>query len=309
MINDDVVSWLLAADTPSIRYLTQTQLLRVPETERPIQALRKMIHEIEPVASILAEQSQVGHWRGESSYYTPKYRSTHWSMLLLVEFAVDPVHEAVQLGADYMLNRLEEKYLSKPWERSMYGLTCFWANVVRYCQYAGRGKDPRFARLVEHLTNDANNAWKCDYNWDLPCGWGAARALWGFAAIPPGDRSQEIWDAIESGLAFLLDEYSLGLGNYPYKEKIHPNWGRLNFPLFYQADILFTLRTLQELDSLDRPGARPALDWLEQRRQKNGRWRAARPYASVTWPGMLSSEEASRWVTLQAASILESAGR
>ncbi|MEZ4518818.1 MAG: hypothetical protein R3C44_19040 [Chloroflexota bacterium] len=90
-------------------------------------------------------------------------------------------------------------------------------------------------------------------------------------AAPSGVTSRN-----RPGVAFLLDEFSLVDANYPVGDgKIHKNWFRLNFPMFYQSDILFALRALADLDALDHPGAQPALDWLAAKRGKNGRWRAA----------------------------------
>ncbi|MEZ4518816.1 MAG: hypothetical protein R3C44_19030 [Chloroflexota bacterium] len=42
-----------------------------------------------PVPTIFGKQTEQGDWADEQSYYTPKYVSTHWSMLLLEELAVD----------------------------------------------------------------------------------------------------------------------------------------------------------------------------------------------------------------------------
>jgi hypothetical protein len=84
---------------------------------------------------------------------------------------------------------------------------------------------------------------------------------------------------------------------------VHPIWTRLNFPLFYQADVLFCLRVVRDLGALDRPGAQEALDWLDARRQKNGRWRGSSPFRRRTWPHMGGPEETGRWVSVQAAAL------
>jgi hypothetical protein len=107
-------------------------------------------------------------------------------------------------------------------------------------------------------------------------------------------------------LEFLLQPGRLPAADYPTPDngRIHTIWSRLNFPLFYQADILFLLRVLAELDVLERPGAQEALKWLEERQQKNGRWRGSSPYRSRTWPEMGDPQETSRWVTVQAASLI-----
>ena len=95
----------------------------------------------------------------------------------------------------------------------------------------------------------------------------------------------------------------------PESCRTNPLWFKLNFPLFYQADLLFTLRVLGELNCLDHPGAQAALDWLEAHRSTNGRWPGVSPYGGRTWREMGGAGETRRWVTLQARRVLQQAGR
>lgn len=106
-----------------------------------------------------------------------------------------------------------------------------------------------------------------------------------------------------------LEEHSLVGADYPSPGRVHPLWFRLNFPLFYQADILFILRVLAELGALDHPGAGPALQWLRTRRKADGRWRGASPFRRRTWAALADQEETDRWVSLQAAMVLQKAHR
>jgi hypothetical protein len=110
--------------------------------------------------------------------------------------------------------------------------------------------------------------------------------------------------AIQHGLEFLLERHALVGANYPTDTHISRRWFALNFPLFYQADILFVLRVLYDLNALDHPGAKPALDWLASKRGKNGRWRGSNPFRSRTWSPFADKEETDRWVSLQAALVL-----
>jgi hypothetical protein len=107
-----------------------------------------------------------------------------------------------------------------------------------------------------------------------------------------------------------LDEYKLEKANYPKpkKGKTHPLWFKLNFPLFYQADIMFVLRILADLGVLDHPGAGKALDWLTKKRGKNGRWRGSSPFRQRTWVVLGDRKETDRWVSLHSASVLSAIG-
>ena len=103
MSDQAFVQWLLDAKTPSIRYLTLRNLLDRPDTDKDVQAARQEMEEVGPIPAILAKQAGAGHWVGEHSYYTPKYKSTHWSMTLLVELATNGADPRVRKGATFML--------------------------------------------------------------------------------------------------------------------------------------------------------------------------------------------------------------
>jgi len=308
MATPAVRAWLLATRTPTIHYRTLRDLLHRPQDDPEVVAAREAIMRQGPVPAILAGQTPAGHWAPERSYYTPKYRSTHWSMTLLAELEADPEDERVGRGADFMLRAVQdgaEKWL----EKGTQGLSCFWGNFLRYTLRAGRDGRPEVARVVEFLTHDAlDGGWQCPHNWGLPCAWGAARALWGLAALPPDARPEEVEATIRRGIAFLLEEHRLHPANYPPAEKVHSLWGRLNFPLFYQADVLFVLRVLGELGALPHPEAEDALRWLAARQARNGRWRGASPYRRRTWAALGDREETGRWVTLHALTVLAQAG-
>ena len=136
------------------------------------------------------------------------------------------------------------------------------------------------------------------------------RALWAFAAIPEKQRSQFVQQAIDQGVHFILEQFDLTQANYPSPEnKANSVWFKPAFPLFYQSDILMTLRVMGELNQLQHPDAQPALDWLENRRLKNGRWRGSSPFRQRTWPELADKEETDRWVSLYSAWVLDRAGR
>jgi hypothetical protein len=307
MNQTDFTHWLLAARTPSLRYLTLRHLLGRPEADADVQAAWQEMKVAGPIPAILAAQTVAGHWAGERSYYTPKYTSTHWSMLLLTELAADGADPRLQKGATFMLAATQDE-LEQAIREGTHGLSCFWGNLLRYAVHCGQADDPRVQAIVCYLVHDAQEAgWRCSHNDELPCAWGAARAMWGLAALPARHRSAPTAVAIQSGLAFLLETHSLVEANYPTSGHIQPLWFRLNFPLFYQVDILFVLRVLAELGVLDHPGARPSLEWLAARRRPNGHWRGASPFRQRTWTVLADPEETNRWVSLQAALILQPA--
>jgi hypothetical protein len=293
------IAWLLAARTPSIRYLALRHVLGRSEDDAEVQAARREMAASGPIPAILAGQTERGNWAGEHSYYTPKYTSTHWSMTLLAELAADPADARLRRGAEFMLADTEADAA-----RAGHGWVCFWGNLLRYALHCRFNDDPRVARLTDRVVRDATEAgWRCRHNDELPCAWGAARALWGLAALPAERRSPEVAAAIASGLTLLLEGDRLVRADYPTPGKIHEIWAHINFPLFYQADKLFVLRVVAELGALDHPGAKPGLDWLAARRRADGVWHGTSPFRTPR--GLWEHEETDRWVTLHAASVLD----
>lgn len=301
------IDWLLHAETASIRYLTLRDLLDLAETDPQLQAARQEMAESGPIPSILAQQAAHGGWTGEHDLYTPKYTSAHWSMILLTELQADPSDERLKLGANSALTG-GRNWMGPYLDGEKNGLVCLWANMLRYSVYSGLQDDPALQPVVRAVLRNALQAdWRCPYNGNQPCAWGAGRALWAFGGLPATMRTAEIEQAIQSAVHFLLEQYDLVKADYPVYEggKVHPLWSRLNFPLFYQADILLILRSLAELGLIGHPEATAGLDWLLQRRAKDGRWSGASPYRRRTWAALGDREETQRWVTLQAAVILK----
>ena len=305
MFETAFTDWLLEAETPSIRYFTLRDLLDQPPDSPAVQAAQRDLMAAGPVPAILSHQTASGAWANEQSYYTPKYVSSHWSMMLLTELGVDGQDPRFQQGIDFMLADTRQWQAEQRTEKS-YGMLCFWGNILRYAVHGDRLDDT--AELLELVDQEVfRQQWRCPHNDGLGCAWGAARALWGLAAIPKSRRSPKVQAMIDEGLRYLLNSYTLSAANYPTPGSIHKLWHKLNFPLFYQTDILFVLRVLAEFDVLQHPAAQAGVDWLRGLRRPDGHWRGTSPYKSRTWRSLGNAEETHRWVSLYAARILHAA--
>ena len=309
MPHPDVISWLLEAATPSIRYQTLTDLLQLPPDDVRAVRARLAVRRRGPAPAILEGQAKAGYWEGERNYYSPKYTSTHWRLLLLTELGVDGQTPPFRRGVDYML-AVTAPDLEKRLARHAGGMACFWGNLLRYALHAGRADDARVGNVLRYLALELEDGCRCEINYNTVCAWGVARALWGLAALGP--RCDHAGRRVtRQGVTFLLESHRLDRVDFPVPDRCHVSslWFKLSFPLFYQADLLFTLRVLGELNCLRHPGAQAALDSLEQRRRANGRWPGASPYSARTWRELGGAEETRRWVTLQALRVLRQAGR
>lgn len=307
-MDDSLTEWLLRAETPSIRLITLRDLLERPAGDAALLQAVRDVAASGPVPAILAAQQSEGYWFTRRNYYSPKYRSTHWSMLLLTELEVAPSEPRLTKGSDFMLSITRDE--SSPHiNMGRQKESCFWGNLLRYVAHARLQSNPRVQRVIDDLASRGlQDNWVCVHFGDR-CPWGVLRALWGLAALPSQQRTADVNATIESGLHFLLEEHDFLAGGYPRRSTYLKNWHKLAFPHFAHADLLFALRVLADLDALEHPAAQRALDWLMQQRRGDGRWRGISPFGGRTWELPGGREDVDRWVSLHSALVLQRARR
>ncbi|HVU13418.1 MAG TPA: hypothetical protein VHD90_19200, partial [Phototrophicaceae bacterium] len=205
---DTLIAWLMDSPTPSIRYLTLRRLLGRGADDADVQAERAAINTTGAIPRILKKQTSEGNWEGDPGWYGPKYKGTHWSLLLLVELAADPNDAQLRRGVEFMLNittqnyMLEDRYHKSVPSPEIYGFTCFWGNLLRYVAYFGMGDDARVQPMVDYMARNLDQGGcQCHANDYLPCAWGAVRSLWGLAALP--NKSAAVNAVIDKTVGFL----------------------------------------------------------------------------------------------------------
>jgi hypothetical protein len=84
--------WLIGQDTdnPGVRYFALRDLLELPESDAEVREARSTIMRSDPVPAILEAQQPDRAWVKNGSGYSPEYRATVWSLLILVELGADP---------------------------------------------------------------------------------------------------------------------------------------------------------------------------------------------------------------------------
>lgn len=187
---------------PSLRWLTRKNLLDQPASQPEARADYQAIRTEGSIPAILREQDPEGWWEHRRHYYSPKFTATHWSMLLLAELDAAPELPGVRLGAEFML-AATQKEVEQHLQENTQKYICFYDNLLRYTIHAGLLEDPRVQRVLDYVNQDTRLfRFRCSWNGDLPCAWGAVRALWGLAAVPPERRSPQVEETIAAGLGW-----------------------------------------------------------------------------------------------------------
>src|ERR1043165_8007778 len=148
LLHGDPVPWLLERRDPCVRANTLRSLLDRGPRDAELREAQSRAMGAPPISTILRRQRADGTWTKD--LYSPKYVSSHWQNLLLVEYGVDPGDPRVRRGARKMLEDLGSQGSGMGWVLNKdHGVSCFTGNVVRYVALAGYGTDPRIEPLVD----------------------------------------------------------------------------------------------------------------------------------------------------------------
>ena len=267
----DVVDWLLEEDQPSMRYLTLTQLLGKPERDPEVRKAKARIPSTGWVADILARRDPAGWWANEKSHYTPKYISTNWNLLVLSDLGATRAIPEVRASCELWMARAPLKGGGVGGFSNGHGHLCFTGNMARALIRFGYEDDPRVRKALLWLARTASpkGGWTCWQFGDGPApgrnldSWEAMSA---FAAFPRSKWTSEMETAISKGAEFFLERelHRQGARYAP--------WYRFHYPVHYYYDLLVGLDFMTALGYGGDPRMNYAIDVLNSRRRRDGRW-------------------------------------
>lgn len=88
-----------------------------------------------------------------------------------------------------------------------------------------------------------------------------------------------------------------------------PGWLRFGFPGSYNPDLLEAMLALVEHGAAPDPAFDEALDVIESKRGRDGRWRMERSLNGKMWADVERKGAPSKWITLRALAVLRHFGR
>ncbi len=331
-LNDDPLPWLLEFDNPSVRYFTLTDLLDRPPDDPDVVAARAAINTSRPVKSILDAMYPAGYWVNPGPGYSPKYRSTVWSVMFLDQLGADGgvgynADPRIRAACEYVIEHTQApnggfgckggfKATRPP---NSLVLHCLNGNLLRAMLDFGYGDDERIHGAIEwqarSITGDkfgdyfksgtTGPGFACAYNYGQPCAWGAIKALRALVRIPTEQRAPQVKKAIKVGVEFLLSrdpaqaDYATGDG------RISSSWFKLGFPSGYVADVLQNLEALVELGHGRDRRLKLAIEWLLSKQDAHGCWKNQYSYSGKLWTDIEPQGSVSKGVTLRACRVLK----
>jgi len=313
-----------------VKHLALRQLLDLPEDDPTVRAAQAAAMAADPIAAMLANQHPDGYWVKPGAGYSPKYMGTVWQLVFLDQLGADPADPRVRAACEYVLahtqapcggfgaSGVSDGKGAPPNSRVVH---CLNGNVLRALIGFGWLDDLRVQRSIDwqaraitgegegrrYKSGTCGPGFACSANDGQPCAWGAIKALLALARVPLTARTPHVERAISQGIDFLLScdpataDYPMGYGN------VRPNssWFKPGFPSGYVADVLQNLEALCELGLANDPRLRPALEWLLNKQDANGRWKNEYAYNGKTWIDFEKQGQSSKWVTLRACRVLK----
>jgi hypothetical protein len=301
-----VIDWLMDSD-PAIRWQAMRDL--TDESPARVAAERALVATTGWGARLLALQAENGQWGGGD--YSPKWTSTTYTLLLLRHLGIDPADSAVRRAVD----RVDANILSGRAKQPFFsyrGETCISGMILALGSYflSESEKSPLIAEwLLDEQLPDGG--WNCQTVSGSRVGsfHTTISVLEGLVEFRAGGAHEvAIADAVDRG-----DEYLLERKLFRRKatgEVVNPRWKQFSFPPRWHYDVLRGLDHLRDAGVAPDPRWDEALELVETKRTKDGRWtlqnhhRGREHFAMDDGPG-----KPSRWNTLRALRVLRWAQR
>jgi hypothetical protein len=305
------------------------QLLDRPAEDLAVRTARAAAMGSDPIAAILAAQDPAGFWVQPGPGYGPKYQGTVWQLIFLDQLGADGFDPRVHAACAYVLSHTQAatggfvaaRKITKEPPGPGAAIHCLHGNLLRALLGFGWLEHERVQRAIEWqlqaITGEgapryfrgatSGPGFACGYNEQLPCAWGAVKALSGLARIPAEQRTPQAERAIAQGVELLLScepstaGYPMGWGNTAPSTA----WFKLGFPAGYVADVLEILEVLCELGLGSDPRLQPAIAWLLSKQDAQGRWKNEHAYAGKMWADVDRQGQPSKWVTLRACRVVK----
>jgi hypothetical protein len=302
-LTENIADWLLQGD-PAIRWQVKRDLLNLDE--------QNWNHDRQQIAhkgwgkALLDHRQPDGLWAG--AYYSPKWTSTHYSLMLLFRMGLPPDNllacESIRILLDRGLYRDGGINYFKSLKQSE---TCVTGMTLSLCS----GFDipyENFGSIVNFLLGEQmeDGGWNCEAyrgarHSSMHTTINVLEGLWAFEKKYLINREQ-IRQARKAAHRFLL-KHHLYRSDHTGRI-INKKFIRLPFPPRWYYDILRALDYFQDCHAGKDDRMEDAISILVSR-EKEGMWPLQAGYPAREFFKMEKAGKSSRWNTLRALRVME----
>jgi hypothetical protein len=265
MTSNVVLDWLLEETQPSVRYRALTQLLGKSEQDSEVESAKEMSTGRGWAADILAKQSPSGWWIDGESFYTPKYLSTNWMLLILADLGLTKADPRIAKTCESWIDRFAKKDGGFSKEGMSKSHLCIVGNTARALVQFGYVDHPKVESAFNWLVkNQASlGGWSCFGSGRNLDSW---EGLSAFAIYPRQKWTRSMKRCVEMGAEFYLQRELHKQGPY------YSPWYRFHYPIHYYYDLLVGLDFLTALGYVDDRRLKHAVSVLKKKRRRDGKW-------------------------------------
>lgn len=300
-----VLKWLLEGD-PSIRLMTHRDLLGADETV--LTQDRDQIKK-EGWARRLYDLNDpvTGLWGG--GVYSPKYSSTHYTMMDLATLSADVDNPAFQRGMEILIAQMwPSRGLVR---KNHYQDLCVSAMVLNL-NATGRGISEKMPEIVDYLLDHSfpDGGWNCSWqsrpaphSSSLHTTLSVLEAIAAYEENGYGYRLDELILQARKAVEFILKKHlfrSVRTG-----EIIHPDMLKWRFPQGWRYSVIRALDCFQRMGIPHDPRMEEGIQYLIDHADAHGRLKAVAPVSGIYHFRMESLRDFSRFNTLRLLRIVK----
>ncbi|MEO1052647.1 MAG: hypothetical protein AAFX87_18585 [Bacteroidota bacterium] len=303
MDEDQIIAWLLAGDV-SIQYQTYHDLLNVENKD-----LQARIADEGWGKQFLSKRNSNGHWG--SSFYQPKWISTHYTLLDLRHLNLDPNNSMVNESIEQVLKMgmADDGGIPLGPSTSQHSDVCVNAMFLNYASYFKIEED-KLTSIVDSILHEImpDGGFNCRStrsgarHSSLHTTISVLEGLFEFLKAGHTYRKADIESARKSAEEFIL-LHKLFLSDRT-GEIIHKAFLKLSYPSRWRYDILRALDYFQYAGSHWDERMQNAIDEIERKRNADGTWNMQAAHPGEVHFTMERAGKPGRWNTLRALRVL-----
>jgi len=305
--SSEIIKWLLEGD-PSIRWQVERDLLE--KEPRIYNRTRHLISQEGWGGKLLSLQDPSGTWGG--GYYSPKWISTHYTLLSLTRLGLDQNNPQARRGCQLYLDKVffePDGGMNVHATHTIYHYseTCVTGMSLNFLSYF-KLPDPRIVRLLKHLLDQqmTDGGWNCEsYKGATHSSFHTTiSVLEGLLSYQQHIKDDpRLTSARERAHEFLL-QHKL-YRSHRTGGIVNQRMTRFPFPPRWYYDVLRALDYFQAAEAAYDPRFADAMDLLTSKQNKDKTWQNYRGPSGKLFFEFEPAGEPGRMNTLRALRVLK----
>jgi len=277
------------------------------------------------IEKILVKQDDSFRWgfdekqareRPEYLYYSPNFKSTLWTLLLLADIKapvdIPQIKPSTRLITEHFYD--PEHGIFRLPEKTRFPIPCLNGNMIYLHHYFETSHSETLDKTIGFFATYQrfdDGTFKTPKSYPYcsnsfcygkhTCYWGVTKLFKGISVIPKIQRTKEAQQIIENCIEFVL-QHEVCFSSQHREKLLHRDIGKLTFPNFYKSDFLEILWLLAREKVRDRKMSR-SLELLRSKMKDGGFWELEKSMNIIVSIGQ--KDCANAFITERATEVLD----